>query len=90
MIFMRLILSVPAEAVYPTTMYGKQTDVAFLPSVVLQMDPLGKAMTAFAAALDVPVNRLQFTFDGDPISPKQTPNDLEMDHDDIVDARLLS
>ena len=54
------------------------------------MDSLGKAMTAFAAALDVPVNRLQFTFDGDPISPQQTPNDLEMDHDDIVDARLLS
>ena len=55
-----------------------------------QMDPLGKVMTAFAAALEVPVSQLQFTFDGDSISPDQTPSGLDMDHDDIIDARLLS
>ena len=45
-------------------------------------------MTAFAAMLEVPVSRLQFTFDGDPLSADQTPHDLEMDNDDIIDARL--
>ena len=47
-------------------------------------------MTAFAAALEVPVNTIKFTFDGDPISPDHTPYDLEMDNDDIIDARLTS
>lgn len=47
-------------------------------------------MTAFAAILEVPVNQLQFTFDGDPISADQTPSDLDMDDDDIIDARLLN
>ena len=54
------------------------------------MDPLGKVMTAFAAALEVPVSQLQFTFDGESVSPDQTPSDLDMEHDDIIDARLLS
>ena len=56
----------------------------------LQTDALGKVMTAFAAALEVPVSQLQFTFDGDRVSPDHTPTDLDMDHDDIIDARLLS
>lgn len=55
-----------------------------------QTDTLGKVMTAFAAVLEVPVGQLQFTFDGDPVSPEQTPSDLDMDHDDIIDARLLT
>lgn len=55
-----------------------------------QADALRKLMTAFAAVLEVPVSQLQFTFDGDPVSPDQTPNDLDMDNDDIIDARLLS
>ena len=47
-------------------------------------------MTAFAAVLEVPVSRLKFTFDGDPVSAGQTPCDLEMEDDDIIDARLLN
>ena len=61
-----------------------------LSPAIPQMDPLGKVMTAFAAALEVPVSQLRFTFDGDPVSPDQTPSGLDMDHDDIIDARLLS
>ena len=60
------------------------------PSPSSQTDTLSKVMTAFAAVLEVPVSQLQFTFDGDPVSPDKTPNDLDMDNDDIIDARLLS
>ena len=47
-------------------------------------------MTAFAAALEVPVKKIKFTFDGDPISPESTPSDLDLENDDIIDARLIS
>jgi hypothetical protein len=51
---------------------------------------LSKVMTAFAAVLEVPVSRIKFTFDGDPISPDHTPTDLDLENDDIIDARLIS
>ena len=55
----------------------------------LQTDPLQKAMTAFAAALDVPISKVKFAFDGDDISPSQTAEDLDMENDDVIDARVL-
>lgn len=55
-----------------------------------QTDTLSKVMTAFAAALELPVNKIKFSFDGDPVLPDQTPIDLDMDNDDIIDARLLT
>ena len=54
-----------------------------------QTDALSKVMTAFAAVLEVPVSRIKFTFDGDPISPDHTPTDLDLENDDIIDARLI-
>lgn len=56
---------------------------------LLQTDPLLKAMTAFAAMLELPLSKMRFTFDGDPIDPSQTATDLGMDDDDIIDATIL-
>ena len=54
-----------------------------------QTDPLQKAMTAFAAALDLSLSQLRFSFDGDPIGPNQTAADLDMDDGDVIDARAI-
>ena len=54
-----------------------------------QTDPLQKAMTAFAAALDVPLSKLRFTFDGDLVDPNQTAQDLDMENDDVIDAAAI-
>ena len=55
----------------------------------LQSDPLQKAMTAFAAALGIPTSKVKFTFDGDDISPSQTAEDLDLENDYVIDARVL-
>ena len=55
----------------------------------LQSDPLQKAMTAFAAALDVPTSKVKFSFDGEDISPSQTAEDLELENDYVIDAIVL-
>jgi hypothetical protein len=56
---------------------------------IAKTDALSKVMTAFAAVLEVPVSRIKFTFDGDPISPGHTATDLDLENDDIIDARLI-
>ena len=54
-----------------------------------QTDPLQKAMTAFASALEVPLSKLRFTFDGDLVKPNQTAQELDMENDDVIDARAV-
>ena len=60
-----------------------------VPSYVLtQDDPLGKIMDLFASKLGVPVDRIKFSFDGDPVNAKQTADDLGLDDEDAIDARV--
>ena len=89
MIFYSLVYTLSLTHVIPHPPFLLSSPLP-LSSTTPQMDPLGKVMTAFAAALEVPVSQLQFTFDGESVSPDQTPSDLDMEHDDIIDARLLS
>ena len=56
----------------------------------LQSDPLQKAMTAFASALGVSITKLKFLFDGDPIKPTQTADDLDMENDDCIDVAMVA
>ena len=53
-----------------------------------QDDPLGKVMDLFAAKLGVPVDRIKFSFDGDPVNAKQTADDLGLEDEDALDARV--
>lgn len=46
-------------------------------------------MTAFAEALELPLSKLRFTFDGDPVAPHQTAEDLDMENDDVIDAGAI-
>ena len=55
-----------------------------------QTDHLQKAMTAFASALGISITKLKFTFDGDPIKPTQTAEELDMENDDCIDVRITA
>ena len=57
--------------------------------VTLQMDPFVKAMDAFSSLVDVPVSKLRFMFDGNPISPEQCVNDLEIEGGDVIDCVVI-
>ena len=47
-------------------------------------------MTAFASALGVSITKLKFLFDGDPIKPTQTADDLDMENDDCIDVAMVA
>ena len=44
-------------------------------------------MALFASKLGVPVDRIKFSFDGDPVKADQTAEDLGLDDEDAIDAR---
>ncbi len=46
-------------------------------------------MDAFAQTLDLPVRKVKFTFDGDQVKPSSSPQDLDMESDDVIDARIV-
>lgn len=52
----------------------------------LQTDPLRKVMVAFAAKLNSPLDKLKFTFDGAVVEEHHTPENLDMEDDDCIDA----
>lgn len=45
-------------------------------------------MGAFATSLGVPLSKLHFTFDGEPLGAEQTAADLELQDDDVIDVRI--
>lgn len=53
------------------------------------MQPLEKILRSFAAEVGQSIDCVQFTFDGEKVVPSMTPNDLDLESDDIIDARLL-
>ena len=52
-----------------------------------QTEPLDKLMTAYCKFRKLPHSRLKFLFDGDEIRGTETPIDLEMEDDDVIDVR---
>jgi hypothetical protein len=42
----------------------------------------------FAKEMSVTYTKIKFYFDGDKINPKQTPEDLQMEEDDVIDAKF--
>lgn len=54
---------------------------------VLKTEPLDKLMTAYCKFRKLPHSRLKFLFDGDEIRGTETPIDLEMEDDDVIDVR---
>ncbi|CAH1231425.1 NFATC2IP [Branchiostoma lanceolatum] len=52
-------------------------------------EELLRIMQEYAAFRELPLNRLVFKFDGDVISPNDTPEDLDMEGGETIDARAL-
>ena len=57
--------------------------------MVWQSEPISKAMCAFADSLGTPLSKMRFTFDGCPLDPEQTVQDLGLENGDIIDAEVV-
>lgn len=53
-------------------------------------EALLKGMKAFSASLGVPLSKLHFTFDGEPLDAEQTATDLDLQDDDVIDVRVVA
>jgi len=51
--------------------------------------PLRKLMDAYCERQGVASNAVRFLYDGNRITAEQTPKDLEMDDNDVIDAVLM-
>lgn len=45
-------------------------------------------MQQYADFRELPLAKIKFLFDGEVITANQTPDDLEMDEDNVIDVRL--
>lgn len=50
--------------------------------------PLSKLMTAYCSRQGVEITSIRFLFDGQRIMQENTPNDLDMENEDVIDAVL--
>ena len=58
--------------------------------LLFQADPLDKVLTAFSSAMDVARERVKFVFDGDSVEPTSTAEELGLEDDDVIDARVIT
>lgn len=42
----------------------------------------------FSDELNIPYSKVQFYFDGERINSEQSPNELDMENNDVIDARF--
>ena len=53
-----------------------------------QTDPLDKLMAAYCEFRKLPRSRLKFFFDGDELKGSETPEQLDMENEDVIDVRV--
>lgn len=53
-----------------------------------QTDPLEKLMVAYCEFRKLPRSRLKFSFDGDELKGGETPEQLDMENEDVIDVRI--
>ena len=58
--------------------------------LLFQADPLDKVLTAFSSAMEVARERVKFVFDGDAVEPTSTAEELGLEDDDLIDARVMT
>jgi len=51
---------------------------------------LDKVLAAFSSAIQVPQENIKFEFDGDPVLSNSTAEQLGLEDDDVIDARIRS
>ncbi|XP_074642136.1 uncharacterized protein LOC141899621 [Tubulanus polymorphus] len=57
-----------------------------LSASLMKDEPLQKAMLKYSVERTVDLKKLKFFFDGEEILPTQTPNDVDLDEDDVIDV----
>jgi len=57
---------------------------------VTKTDPLEKLMAAYCEFRNLPRSRLKFLFDGDELKGGETPEQLDMENEDVIDVRISS
>jgi len=50
--------------------------------------PMRKLMDAYCARQSIALNSVRFLYDGQRINPEQTPKDLDMEDNDLIDVVL--
>lgn len=55
-----------------------------------QTDRLEKLMAAYCEFRNLPRSRLKFLFDGDELKGGETPEQLDMENEDVIDVRISS
>lgn len=55
---------------------------------ILKTDPLEKLMTAYCEYRKLPRSRIKFLFDGEDLKGGETPEQLDMEHEDVIDVRV--
>lgn len=53
-----------------------------------QTEPLEKLMKAYCEFRRLKRSKLKFVFDGDELSGSETPVDLDMEDEDVIDVRV--
>ena len=53
-----------------------------------QTDPLDKLMADYCEFRKLPRSRLKFFFDGDELKGSETPEQLDMENEDVIDVRV--
>ena len=58
--------------------------------LLFQADPLDKVLTAFSSTMEVAREMVKFVFDGDAVEPTSTAEELGLEDDDVIDARVMT
>ena len=53
-----------------------------------QTDPLDKLMAAYCEFRKLPRSRLKFSFDGEELKGSETPEQLDLENEDVIDVRV--
>ena len=55
----------------------------------MQTKPLETMFAEYATFRNVKRSNLKFSFDGDPLDGTETPEDLDMEDENVIDVRVL-
>ncbi|XP_070573380.1 NFATC2-interacting protein-like [Ptychodera flava] len=55
---------------------------------IKRTDPLERLMEEYSSWKQIPRNKVTFFFDGDKLFPQNTPQDLDMETDDVIDVMI--
>jgi len=55
---------------------------------IQKSDPFSKIITAVASKQNIAIEKIKLKFEGETLSPSDTPNDLDMENGDLIDVHI--